>query len=145
MAAYRTIGPQPISTARPESSFVIGAGLNCTTLQLALARDWLDGEFSSILRSRLRVSLSLDYSICPRKHIRRNRQPDLFCRLQIDDQLELLWLLYREVGWFSAFQNFVHVRSGAPEQVINVHAVGHKPSVFHVFWPEVYRREPALY
>jgi hypothetical protein len=39
MAAYPTIGPQPISTARPESSFVIAVGLNCTTLQADAAAD----------------------------------------------------------------------------------------------------------
>jgi hypothetical protein len=41
MAADPTIGPQPISTARPESSFVIAIGLNCTTLQFDLTRNAL--------------------------------------------------------------------------------------------------------
>jgi len=31
LAAYPTIGPQPISAARPQSRFLINVELNCTT------------------------------------------------------------------------------------------------------------------
>jgi hypothetical protein len=53
----------------------------------------IDGEFSSILASPLRVVLSLDYPIRPRQHIWRNGQTDLFRRLEIDHQLEFPSLL----------------------------------------------------
>jgi hypothetical protein len=46
------------------------------TLQFDLTRDGLDGEISSILRSPLSVSLSLDYPVRSR-HVRRNRETDL--------------------------------------------------------------------
>jgi hypothetical protein len=54
----------------------------------------LDGEFSSILASPLGFLPSLDHFICPRQHIRRNRQTDLLGRFEIDDELELRGLFY---------------------------------------------------
>jgi hypothetical protein len=36
----------------------------------------------------------LDHFICPRQHIRRNRQTDLLGRFEIDDELELRGLFY---------------------------------------------------
>jgi len=44
-----------------------------------------------------------DHSVRPRQHSRRNHEADLFRRFQIDDQLKLLRLLYREVSRFGAF------------------------------------------
>ena len=58
------------------------------------------------------VALS-DHPIRPHQHIRRNRQADFLCRFQIDDEFELLWLLNREIGGLSAFEDLVHVSSGA--------------------------------
>ena len=45
---------------------------------------------------------------------------------------------------FAPFKNLVYVGSGAPVQVRIVHAVAHEPPGFDIFWPVVYRREPAL-
>ena len=53
-------------------------------------------------------------------------------------------LLDRKIGGLGAFQDLVHVGSGAPVQVDNVHAVGHKPAVFDKFSVGVYRREPVF-
>jgi hypothetical protein len=83
---------------------------------------------------------SLDDLVRPRQHVRRNRQADLLRRFEIDDELELLWLLYGEIGGLGTFQYLVHIRGGAPEQVGNAHAVGHKAPVFHKFCRVVYRR-----
>jgi hypothetical protein len=44
--------------------------------------------------SPLRFLCSLDHPIRSCQHIRRNRQADLLRSLEIDHQLELLWLLY---------------------------------------------------
>src|SRR5438094_611278 len=85
-----------------------------------------------------------DHFIRPRQHIGRNRQADLFCCLEIDDQFKFLRLLDRQFGGLSAFQNLVHIRSSAPVQVGEVHAVGHEPPGFHIFWLVVCRREPVL-
>ena len=53
--------------------------------------------------------------------------------LEVDDQLELHWLLHGKVGRLRDFQYFVHVGRGATKQIINVHPVGHQPPGFHKF------------
>src|SRR5262249_28620211 len=93
----------------------------------------------------LSYSPLFDHLIRPRQHIRRNCQADLLRGLEIDDQLELLRLLDREISGLCAFQNLVHIRSSAPEQIVNVWAVGHEPPVFHIFWSVVCRWKPVLY
>jgi hypothetical protein len=75
MAAYPTIGPQPISTARPESSLLLPVGLNCTTRQFDFTQIVFDGEFSSILAAH--SGRLLDHPIRSRQHIRRDREADL--------------------------------------------------------------------
>src|SRR5215813_11206481 len=86
----------------------------------------------------------LNDSVRSCQHIRRNREPDLLRRFQIDDEFELLRLLDGEISRRSAFEDFVHVRSGAAKQVANAYAVRHKPTLFDIFWPAVCRREPTL-
>src|SRR6266508_4219472 len=80
-----------------------------------------------------------------RQDIRRNRQADLLCRFQIDDEFELLRLLDGKISGLGSFEDLVDIGGGAPEQVGNARAVGHKPPGFHMFSLSVYRREPALY
>ena len=72
-------------------------------------------------------------------------RPICLSRVEIDDQLKLRWLLNWEISGLAAFENLVHIGSGAPVQVGHGHAVGHKPAGFHVFSIAVNRREPALY
>src|SRR5262249_2287240 len=88
---------------------------------------------------------SLDDSVRSRQYVRRNREADLLRCLQVDHKLELRRLLDGKVRWLCAFQDFVDVRGGSPEQVGHARAVGYEPPVFHIFWPVVYRREPAFY
>src|SRR5439155_27187693 len=105
--------------------------------------------FFIVLLSRLTPnaspSWSLNYFIRPVQYRLRNRQPDLLGGLEVDDQLELCRLLHRQIGGLSAFQNLVHIRSRAPVQVNNAHAVAHKPSVFHILRRGVHRRQPVFY
>src|SRR5262249_26559195 len=54
-----------------------------------------------------------NHLVCSRQHVGRNRQADLLRCFQVDDELELRRLLYRKVGGLSAFQNLVHISSGA--------------------------------
>jgi hypothetical protein len=75
-------------------------------------RDWLAGEFSSILASPLSFLPSLDNLGRPCKHLRWNRQADLLCRLQIDDELEFCRLLDRKISRLSAFQYLVDQSGG---------------------------------
>jgi hypothetical protein len=85
-----------------------------------------------------------DYLVRPHQHVRRYRQADLFRRLQIDDELERLWLLHGEISRFSASQNLVHIRSSAPEQVGSVRAIVHEAAGFHIVCLWINRREPVL-
>src|SRR5262249_52337855 len=70
--------------------------------------------------------LSFDHFVRPRQHVRRNRQADLLRDFQIDDELELLRLLYREISRLGAFQDLVHVGGSTPEQVGIAWGVGQK-------------------
>ena len=81
---------------------------------------FLPCEFFAFNRKSAIENLKLlDDLIRPRQHIRRNRQADLLGCFQVDDQLELRRLLHGKIGGLGAFQNLVHVGSGAPVQVGN--------------------------
>src|SRR6266850_1740106 len=88
---------------------------------------------------------SFDHPIRSRQNIRRNRQPDLLGRFEIDDELELLRLLYREISRLGAFQNLVHIGGGAPEEVGIAWGVGQKPPVLHILWLPIHCRQSVLY
>src|SRR5215831_16215332 len=87
---------------------------------------------------------SLDHLIRSRQHVRRNRKADLLGGLQIDDELELRRLLHREISRLGAFQNLVHIRGSAAEQVGGVRAIVHESAGFRIVWLWVNRREPVL-
>src|SRR5262245_41247149 len=70
---------------------------------------------------------------------------DLLGRFQVDDELELLRLFHRQIGWLGTLEDFVHVCGRAAVQVGRVHAVRHKPASFHKCYGVVYGRELALY
>jgi hypothetical protein len=55
---------------------------------------------------------SSDDSIRSGQHVWRNREADLLGGFEIDNELELRRLLDRQVGWLSAFQNFVYEYGG---------------------------------
>ena len=62
----------------------------------SISQDLFVGEFSSILESSPVVLPSLDDFIGSiQQQGLRDRKPDLLCRLEIDDQLELRGPLYR--------------------------------------------------
>src|SRR6184192_2121824 len=58
---------------------------------------------------------SLDHPIRPVQNRRRNCQPDLFRRLQVNHELKLLRLLHREIGGLGAFKNFIDKSRRAPK------------------------------
>src|SRR5438094_3722735 len=88
---------------------------------------------------------SLDHPVRPKQNRLRNGEADLIRRFEVDHQLELGGLLYRQISELSALQNLVHIRSGASVQVNNAHAVAHKSSVFHILRLSVHRRQPVFY
>src|SRR5262249_32062618 len=98
-------------------------------------------SFSRLSTYRLRLS---NDSVRPRQHIRRYRKADLLRSLKVDDELKLRRLLHRKICWFSALQNLVHVGSSPPPQVHHIRRIGHEPSVLHILYLVVYRRQPAL-
>src|SRR5262249_3322826 len=79
-----------------------------------------------------------------RQHVRRNRQADLLGGFEVDDELELRRLLHREISRLGAFQNLVHIRGSASEQVGGVRAIVHESAGFRIAWLWVNRREPVL-
>src|SRR5262249_12013904 len=87
----------------------------------------------------------LDHLIRSVQHRLRNRQADLLGCFEIDNEIELLWLLHREVGGLGSFQNLIYVCGGTPEQVRIVWGVGQKPPVLHILWLSIHCRQPVLY
>ena len=86
-----------------------------------MPEDRIDRRFVLMLRQiggwRIQLILALfDHPVRPRQHVRRNREADLFRGFQIDDEFELRRLLYRKIGGLGAFQDFVDIGGGAPEQ-----------------------------
>ena len=80
----------------------------------------------------------------PPQHLLRNRQTDLLCGLEIDDQLELRRLLDRQIGRLRSLEDFVHLICDAPVAVGEVRPVVHEPAGIHSFSVDIYRRQPAL-
>ena len=74
----------------------------------------IEGEFSSILVSRLRFLRSLDHLIRSFQHLLRNRHADLLGGLEIDDKLKFRRLLHWQIGGVGSLQDLVHVSGCAP-------------------------------
>ena len=77
--------------------------------------------------SQIPFPASSDHLIRSGQHIWWNRETDLFRCLEIDYKLKLRRLLDRQIGGLGPFEDLVHIRSGAPVQVVLARAVGHKP------------------
>jgi hypothetical protein len=58
----------------------------------------------------------------------RNRDPQRLGGLQVDRELELGWLLDRQVARLGALQDLVDVAGGAPIHLHGVGAVRHQPA-----------------
>src|SRR5262249_47086525 len=77
--------------------------------------------------------------VCPQQDGLGNRQPEVSGCLQIDDQLELRWVLDGQIRGLRAFENLVHVRGRPPEVVWKAHPVGHEPTSVDPRLPLVHR------
>src|SRR5215510_2406114 len=75
--------------------------------------------------------LSLDDLVCPRQQRRRDRQPERFGGLEVDDQLELGGLLDREIGGFGSSEDLVDVARGASLHLGCIDSIGHKAPWFN--------------
>src|SRR5215475_676223 len=69
---------------------------------------------------------SLDDFIRPLQQRRRDREPQRLRGLEVDQQLELRWLLDREVGGLGTLEDLVHVGCGAAEVIGEGWSVGHQ-------------------
>src|SRR5262249_52519548 len=57
-----------------------------------------------------------------------DRQAQSLSSLEVNDQLELHGLLYRQVGRLGAFENLVHIDSSAFEECRMIWSIAHEPA-----------------
>src|SRR4026209_1838258 len=62
---------------------------------------------------------SSNYPVRSRQHIRRNREADLLCGLEINDELKLCRLLDGEISGFGAFEDLIDVGGGSIVEMAN--------------------------
>src|SRR3979409_1016370 len=83
----------------------------------------------------------LDNLVRPAQQGVWDREAEGLGRLEVDDQLELRWLLDGKVAGLGAFENLVHVGSGAPKQISKVRSIGHQAPGIHTLSPWVHCRQ----
>ena len=83
-------------------------------------------------------------SVRPPQHVRRNREADLLGSFQIDDELELRRSLDRQIGWLSAFEDFVDEISDALVVFSLVVSVGHQAAAGDKMSKTGYCRQPMF-
>src|SRR5436190_10323123 len=67
-----------------------------------------------------------DHLVSKLLKMQRHIQAERFGGIEVDDEFEFGGLLDWEVGWLGALQNFIHIRGGAPANVLNARSVGYK-------------------
>ena len=53
------------------------------------------------------------------------------CSLEIDHQLVFGWRLHRQLGWFLAFEDAIHLGGGTPKLIGKVRSVGDETAIRH--------------
>src|SRR5438445_6898348 len=81
-------------------------------------------------RSRLALIAlwSLNDFIRSKQHRLRDRETDLFRRLEIYHQLELRWQFHRQISRLVSLEDFVDIGGHAPVAVREVRPVVHEPT-----------------
>src|SRR5262245_26606491 len=69
-----------------------------------------------------------DHLVGAGQHARRQLKAERLCGLEVDHELELGGLLYRQVGGLLALEDAIDVPCNAPEVVDDVRAIGGQPS-----------------
>src|SRR5215472_6385678 len=87
----------------------------------------------------------LDHLIRPRQQRPRNRQAERFGRLEVDHQLELGWLLDRQIGGLGALEDLVDVVGAPPKEVGRVGRIGDQQAVPRHGGERTDGRETMLY
>src|ERR1051325_6385351 len=91
-----------------------------------------------------RIFRSFHDLIRPQQQRRRDREAEGFRGLEVDDELELGWLLHGQVTRSGAFEDLVHINSGASKQVNPERPIGHEAPVIDEISYHVHRRQPML-
>src|SRR5215510_10815709 len=87
---------------------------------------------AAAIRLSQQHSCSFDHLVGAREQRDRHFEAKRLCGLEVDDQLELVGELHRQIRRTFAFQHAVHITCCAPIEVKIVHAVGGKPATCDV-------------
>src|SRR5215470_1894858 len=85
-----------------------------------------------------------DYLVRPREKVGRKCQTDLFCCLEIYDELKLRCLLHWQIGRLCALQDLVHINSRAPVEIVVVHPVRHETTLIDKLTLKIDSRKPVF-
>src|SRR5438034_3036464 len=89
---------------------------------------WLIGSLTSATKSAIsgHRPVSLDHLVGAAEQGHWNRKSECFGSLEIDNQLDLRGLLYREIGRLLALENASGKNTGQPVRIRNAAAVTHQ-------------------
>src|SRR5262249_36171334 len=87
---------------------------------------------------------SLNHLVGAGKQRLGNREAEGLGALEVDHQLELGGLLYRQIGRLGALQDLVDEHRRAPPYVVDVRPIGEQPARLDVLSEDIHRWEPAL-
>src|SRR4249919_3951681 len=82
----------------------------------------------------------LDHGVRACKQQWRDSNALGLCALEVDDQLELVGRLDRQVGRISALENAINIGCGAAVLVVEINAVDRKPAVLGAEAKRINRR-----
>src|SRR5213594_2979250 len=94
--------------------------------------------------SHLPPAASADEPMSLVQHLRRNREPQGFCRLQIDDKLDLRIHLHRDLPRVCPFEDLVYQTCPLPAGFIKVWPVAGETALLHEERCIEHAREPLL-
>src|SRR2546425_8132801 len=90
------------------------------------------------------LTRSANHLVCLEQEVWGDRQAKRLSGLEVEEQLELVGSLHRQVGGLSTFEDLVHVGGEALELLHKVMRVGYEPPGLYRFSAVVYRGDPAL-
>src|SRR5438128_3920727 len=100
----------------------------------------LGPDFHRLDRTSLRLAHSLDHLIGAAKQHQRNRQAERLRGPEIDDELELRRLLYRQVAGLFALENACGEQTSLPVGIEKAGSIACQATGIGKFAPLIYRR-----